>query len=207
MYLQNKYTRWYNIIIDRARCRDLPKDIYTEKHHIVPKSIGGVDDANNLVRLTAKEHYICHLLLPKMTTGSNKRSMSHALWKIVNQRTQHQDRYKVTSRVYEMVKKSNANALREANSGKPNLFLRGKPKSLTHRKNLSASLKGYKFSEERNAKISKAHLGKKQPPRSVEWTNKQVESCLSNRRICEHCNNNVSFKTYQRWHGNRCKQV
>lgn len=207
MYLQNKYTQWYNNIINQALHRDLSKDVYTEKHHIIPRSLGGSDNKDNLVRLTAKEHYICHLLLPKMTTGLNKRSMSHALWKIVNQRTKHQDRYKVTSRIYEMVKKSNSLALREANLGKPNLSARGIPKSLEHKQKISKTLTGYKYSVERNDKISKAHLGKKQPPRSDEWCRKLIESCLSNRKICEHCNKDVSFKGYQRWHGTKCKDV
>jgi len=40
---------------------------YFETHHKVPKSLGGTDDASNLVNLTAREHYIAHLLLVKIT--------------------------------------------------------------------------------------------------------------------------------------------
>lgn len=39
---------------------------YVERHHIVPGSLGGSDDPSNLVYLTAREHYIAHLLLMKM---------------------------------------------------------------------------------------------------------------------------------------------
>ena len=39
---------------------------YCEKHHIIPRSLGGLDNKNNIVSLTAKEHYIAHLLLSKM---------------------------------------------------------------------------------------------------------------------------------------------
>lgn len=39
---------------------------YFETHHKVPKSIGGTNDRNNLVNLTAREHYIAHLLLVKI---------------------------------------------------------------------------------------------------------------------------------------------
>lgn len=39
---------------------------YTETHHILPKSLGGKDDKENLVDLSAREHFICHLLLIKM---------------------------------------------------------------------------------------------------------------------------------------------
>ena len=38
---------------------------YYEKHHIKPRSLRGTDKNNNLVLLTAKEHYICHWLLVK----------------------------------------------------------------------------------------------------------------------------------------------
>ena len=33
----SKYTRWYNQLIEQAKVRILPRDVYTEKHHIVPK--------------------------------------------------------------------------------------------------------------------------------------------------------------------------
>lgn len=39
---------------------------YTEVHHIVPRSLGGADTADNLVRLTPREHFLAHWLLFKM---------------------------------------------------------------------------------------------------------------------------------------------
>ena len=39
---------------------------YVEKHHIIPKSLGGSDNTFNIVNLTAREHFIAHLLLSKM---------------------------------------------------------------------------------------------------------------------------------------------
>lgn len=58
------YKRIYNSIIqNRLSCK---YDGYTEKHHIIPKSLGGTDDPNNLVELSAREHFICHLLLTKI---------------------------------------------------------------------------------------------------------------------------------------------
>ena len=40
---------------------------YFETHHKVPLSLGGTDDKSNLVDLTAREHYIAHLLLVKIS--------------------------------------------------------------------------------------------------------------------------------------------
>jgi hypothetical protein len=58
------YTSIYNSLIESAKTRTLNE--YTESHHIVPKCMGGTDDASNLVDLTPKEHYIAHHLLTKM---------------------------------------------------------------------------------------------------------------------------------------------
>ena len=60
----NKYYKWYNNIILNAKNRI--NDGYVEIHHIIPKCMGGLDTENNLVNLTAREHYICHWLLTKI---------------------------------------------------------------------------------------------------------------------------------------------
>lgn len=78
MYLDNKYTNWYYMIINGALDRALSKEIYTEKHHIIPKSLGGGNSKSNLVTLTAKEHFVCHLLLTKMLVGREKAFMEFA---------------------------------------------------------------------------------------------------------------------------------
>ena len=73
IFIDNKYTRVYYKIIDRAKTRSI--SCYTEKHHIIPRSLGGTDAKVNLVALTAREHFICHILLTKMTAGMDKRKM------------------------------------------------------------------------------------------------------------------------------------
>ena len=58
------YEKLYQSIIkNRQRT---PYNGYTEKHHIIPRCLDGSDDEINLVRLSAREHYICHYLLTKM---------------------------------------------------------------------------------------------------------------------------------------------
>lgn len=84
LFIDNKYTNWYYSIVNRAQTRTLPVDVYTEKHHIVPKSMGGEhrgrnNNNKNIVRLTAKEHVVCHVLLTKMTTGTDRDKMLMAL--------------------------------------------------------------------------------------------------------------------------------
>jgi hypothetical protein len=76
MFKENKYSQTYYSIIERAKSRVI--EGYTERHHIIPKSMGGSDDSSNLVDLTAREHFICHLLLPKMTEGEHYHKMIRA---------------------------------------------------------------------------------------------------------------------------------
>lgn len=81
MFLKNKYTKLYYAIIEQANNRLTSG--YVEKHHIIPKSLGGIDEQSNIVALTAREHFICHQLLTKMTTGYEQRKMKFALGKFV----------------------------------------------------------------------------------------------------------------------------
>lgn len=58
------YHKIYDRLIERAKLRFL--DSYTERHHIVPRCLGGSDDPNNIVALTPEEHYVAHQLLVKI---------------------------------------------------------------------------------------------------------------------------------------------
>ena len=60
------YQKHYDRLIERAKTRNLPKETYTETHHVVPRCQGGSNDKSNLVRLLPEEHLIAHLLLAKI---------------------------------------------------------------------------------------------------------------------------------------------
>lgn len=58
--------QYFKLIAKRAeRPASLDSD-YVEIHHVIPSSEGGSDDKQNLVELTAREHYVAHLLLAKI---------------------------------------------------------------------------------------------------------------------------------------------
>ena len=59
------YKKIYNLIIEHRRNNKSTLE-YSETHHIIPRSLGGNDSLENLVELSAREHYICHLLLTKI---------------------------------------------------------------------------------------------------------------------------------------------
>ncbi len=58
------WSRHYDALMERARGRDLVG--YSERHHVLPRCMGGTNAKENLVRLTAKEHFIAHKLLVRM---------------------------------------------------------------------------------------------------------------------------------------------
>ena len=145
MYLQNKYTRWYNNIILIAQNRNI--EGYVENHHIIPKSLGGSNDPKNLVKLTAREHFICHWLLTKMTVGSARAKMLNAAFMMATNCNPSQRRYKIKSRVYEQLRKEWAN----------------RPISDETRKKISLSGKGRKHTIETRKKNSEANSGKNNP--------------------------------------------
>ena len=154
MYLQNKYTKCYYNIIDRAKSRDLSKETYTEKHHIIPKSLGGLNNKDNLVKLTAKEHRLAHILLPRMTIDPlHTKSMWYALWMMLRTKNVNQQRKISKGSAFEIAKIKVAE-----NSSQ---LHKGKTVSKETREKLSKSCqgrpspnKGKAMSEEQKQKMS-----------------------------------------------------
>jgi hypothetical protein len=75
---ENKYSKWYFRIINKAQDR-IEVDGYTEKHHIIPKSLGGANNKTNIVKLTGREHFVVHLLLIRMVKPEDVYRMVHAI--------------------------------------------------------------------------------------------------------------------------------
>ena len=69
------YKQHYERLIARAKERTL--DGYFEKHHIVPRCLGGSDEIENMANLTPEEHFVAHQLLLKMYPGH--RGLAYAL--------------------------------------------------------------------------------------------------------------------------------
>jgi hypothetical protein len=125
---------------------------YTEKHHILPRCMGGDDTAENVIRLTAREHYIAHLLLWKIHKSP---STAYAVW-MMQCFSAKQKRFEIrNSRQYQKIREHVISILKET------------PKSESHRRNLSLSLTGKKrkpHTEETKLKIRNAKLGRKNSP-------------------------------------------
>ena len=72
------YERIYKEFIADRRSKEAGLTGYTEKHHILPRSLKGSDEPENLIRLTAGDHYFAHLLLAKIHGGNQWA----ALWSV-----------------------------------------------------------------------------------------------------------------------------
>lgn len=100
------YQKIYNSIINNAQSlnRKRNKKVLFEKHHIIPKSLGGSNEKSNLVLLTPKEHYICHRLLVEIYKGTNQENkMYYAMWCMING-LGNQKRHATSSRIYNNLK-------------------------------------------------------------------------------------------------------
>ena len=54
--------------------------VYMERHHIVPKCMGGSNNEDNLIWLTSSEHYIAHKLLANENVSNKK--LQYAFWRM-----------------------------------------------------------------------------------------------------------------------------
>jgi len=70
MLVAMDYSAHYSRLIEHARNRVVSG--YSERHHVVPRCMGGSNDPDNLVRLTTREHFVAHQLLCKIHPGVGK---------------------------------------------------------------------------------------------------------------------------------------
>jgi hypothetical protein len=183
------YKKHYDLLINSRKDRLLEKNMYYEKHHIVPKSMGGTNKKENTFFLTAKEHFIAHLLLWKIHNNKQMAFAYYALaymgrgYKIKSSKTYEDCKLARRSYIVENNKKFHTgkklskklksdiskrfkNMIRtKEHCNNISKSLKGKPKTETHKKKLSKSLKKFDWSShfERNLKISKANSGKNNP--------------------------------------------
>jgi 5-methylcytosine-specific restriction endonuclease McrA len=219
MYLQNKYTRWYYNIIQRAKNRIL-KPPY-ERHHIIPRSLGGNNFKENIVKLTAQEHFVCHLLLTKMIEGKNKEKMVYAAWAMANLENQNQQRHKVTGRIYSILKQEYCKV--KSMHTKLNNPMHSPEIRLQHQEAIAKRGKtlgntGYRrgpMSEELKVILRQKTINSMTSERreqikqqQLNRTQEQKEKYAfahSKRMSCIYCRYVCNPGTFARYHGNNCK--
>ena len=136
---------------------------YHERHHIVPRCIGGTDEKENLVDLYAREHFIAHKLLAK--ENPHNQSLQCAWWMMSNIGRENGGNRRCTSEEYEEARIAFSNSQKGENNfmyGKTG-YNYGKHLSDETKKKLSESHKGLTVSEETKQKMSKSAMGEKNP--------------------------------------------
>ena len=178
------YQKIYDNLIQSAQLRP---DIsflngYTERHHILPKSMGGSDDASNLVKLTAREHYVAHWLLWRI---HRNKQMCNAFMFMSNAISRNKNAY-YSSRGYQAAK----NAMSETRKGQPS-WNKGKKHSLETRKIIKEkrALQKICHSEETRQKISESHKGKK----LSDETRQKISEVQKGRSLKEETKRKVSL--------------
>ena len=143
----------YNQIINRARSRSI--EGYTEKHHIVPKCLGGSNDKSNIVRLTGREHYIVHQLLVKIYP--NNRGLIYALhaMSVFKNASDGMLVGRSKNKRYSWVREKHAKQVSLDRKGKT-----GYKQTEEHRNKCTQSRIGIKRSDETRQRMSNAKKGK-----------------------------------------------
>jgi len=153
--MNNLYKIRYDNFISSRKLRTIPKNVYTENHHIIHKSLGGSDEDENLIILTAREHYIAHLMLWKVYG----KQMTQAFYMMCGF-TKYKN--KLTSKQYEQLKKEMKHTEETKKKiGKANKGRKIKIKqSVETRRKRAESNRGQKRSDETRKKMSITQKGK-----------------------------------------------
>lgn len=185
------YEKIYRDLISSRKNRQILESEYYETHHIIPKALGGTNDASNLIKLTAREHFLAHWLLYRihrtqatafafyiMAKGikSNKSnsfifsSIAYSEAKKAKRKyvqilnSKHKKGKQLSPKTKQKISSSLSNrTLTDSHKNKISKSLKNKPKSAQTRENLSTSLKNFDWSlhTDRNHKISINNSGNK----------------------------------------------
>jgi len=197
MFIDNQHTQDYFKIIDLRKGK--PREGYMERHHIIPRSLGGKDTKENMVWLSASDHFECHKLLTTITEGINKTKMWSALWRMMNKQSQTQQRdYLFTNEEYKEARKQHSIAHSQRMSGTNNPFFGQTHSDKT--RSLMSSLKKGKTYEEIMGTEKAAEMRMK---RSIEQSGKLKGP--QKKVTCPHCGTIGGQGIMKRWHGKNCK--
>lgn len=145
------YQRHYDLLIKKAQARTEVHG-YAEKHHIIPKSLGGSNAKGNIVALTGREHFLAHMLLAKI--------YGKGLWqaaRMMQNKSKVQSKRIANSRLYEIAKREWA---RYASTQK-------RPKHVGEA--VKQAKTGSKASDETKAKMSAIRKGRPRDGDPARW--------------------------------------
>jgi hypothetical protein len=208
MFKNTWHTKVYLAIIDRASKRK--SEGYVERHHIVPKCMGGSNATINIVSLTAREHFICHLLLIRMAPTEYRAKLVYAAWQ--QSRPSKNKTVKVTNRVYAYLREQMyisytgqkrvpfsdeaRKNISEGHKGEKNHMF-GKTRTADEKAKMSANRKGICTGAD-NPFYGKQHTDEFKLRKAEHNRNRPKVLCL-------HCNKLFDVGMANRWHLDKCK--
>jgi hypothetical protein len=175
------YKLQYELLVAKACDRKLSG--YSERHHVVPKCMGGSKAKENTVQLTPEEHYVAHQLLVKIYPKHNG-----ILWSACAM-TNNGSRTQRSNRLYGWLRRLFAVRIAESNRGQKRSAETIKKLAAAHvgrvykkrteetKKKMSLASKGKPKSTEHRAALSKAKTGLKLKPHTKE-TRKRISEGL-----------------------------
>jgi hypothetical protein len=207
LFIDNKYTKWYFKIIDSAK--QFPRTGYVEKHHIIPKCMNGGNNLENLVNLSAREHFVCHLLLTKMVNKEPYLSkLKYAVILLYSTRN-----VKISSRLYENIR-SNIKQTPEWIK-KRTIHFKGR---ISPTKGMIAWNRGIPMSNDAKEKAAEKLKGRtpwnknkvipEEYRESIKEGMKKANISYSHMRSkvsCTHCGFESTQSAITRYHNNNCK--
>lgn len=221
------YQKIYDSIIFRAQVREVSG--YTERHHIIPKCMGGSNKKENIAKLTSEEHFVAHQLLMKMYPNNRYLVLAVKMMTVTG------DKVVRNNKMYGWLKKkfvevmsnqifSDATRKKMSDNAKNRKFSEETRKKMSIKSSGNKHALGHKHTleskekistagkrpckEETKIKIGLANRGRKLPP--ISETTRQKLSNSANGRIyekvvCNHCNKEGGITGMKRWHFENCK--
>ena len=175
LFLDNKYARAYWALVDSRKNKKA--EGYTETHHIIPRCLGGTDDESNLIRLSAREHFIAHLLLVKAVKDPDARSkMAFALTRLVHGNSKN---YTNNSRTYQYIQELNSKASSQRSKRWWSQFTQEERSQMRSGKNNGRY--GVEVKQSTRDKIGNANKGK-QPRLGISHTEESKKKMSENRK-------------------------
>lgn len=141
------YQWHYDQLMITRSLREKLSGIYYEKHHKIPRSMGGDNSSENIVSLTPREHFLAHWLLWRIYKNRSMAFAFHAMEKFTRTKTE----FTCSSRAYEEAR------IAKSLMGHSELT---KSKMSSSKKGKSSSFKGKFHKEDSKEKMRNVHLGK-----------------------------------------------
>jgi len=214
-FIDNKYKRIYNNLISNiVENRIFVENVDYENHHILPKSMGGSNDPNNLIKLTLREHFICHQLLTKFTTKKDRKLMVLAFHTFFVFHKWRKATYNKNSRQYANHKKNLLIILRNTSKPSKDVFIfKNRKTGQTFEGNRQDFIKlsGLTSQEVYNLTSNTLRWAKQW---GIFYKDKGIFSYEVPIKVtplapirCENCDKVCSPGNYSRWHGKNCKSL